>query len=128
MEQLNILLVEHNDDLRRWMTAYLNEQPDFTVNGEASNGLEALPLLETNAIDLIVTCILMPVMDGLAMLERIQEMHLEPKPKVIVLSSLARQALMDRACALGAGFYLVKPVDPELLCRCIRKCFSMTYC
>lgn len=123
MKQLNILLVEHSGDLRRWMAAYLNDQPDFSVAGEASNGSDALRLLEIKEIDLIITEILMPVMDGLAMLERLRGMRLKPMPKVIVLSALARQAVRDRAYELGAGFYLVKPMKAELLCACIRKCF-----
>ena len=124
LKQIKILLVEHNDELRILVAMYLNEKPGFSVVEKVSNAFDALRMLEKYDIDLIVTCILMPIMDGFMLLERIQKMNLNPRPIVIVLSSLANQKFKDRAYKLGASSYLVKPINPELICTCIRESFN----
>jgi len=128
MDLLRILLVERDDDLRRALLTYLNDQPDFTVVGVARNGADALTLLEKRGVDLIVTGLLMPIMDGLMMLERMKSLGFPSRLKVVVLSSLATKALRERAYDLGAACYLVKPVKPAQLCACIRKCFATACC
>lgn len=82
---------------------------------EASNGKEALSILETNTVDLVITDIRMPIIDGIELLGKISEKKL--CPCVVLLSdycefNYARQGLIH-----GAFDYLSKPVDEEELFR-----------
>lgn len=64
-----ILLVEDNRDIRDFITASLGDDYTFVC---AENGKEGLALLAGNKIDLVITDIMMPVMDGLQMSRRIR--------------------------------------------------------
>jgi two-component system, OmpR family, response regulator MprA len=82
----------------------------------ASNGLEALPLVQTHQPDLIVLDWMMPKMDGLAFIQRLRE----EENKTMVLMLTARDAIENRVEGLenGADDYLVKPFAPaELVAR-----------
>jgi two-component system response regulator MprA len=82
----------------------------------ASNGLEALPLIQTHKPDLLIVDWMMPKMDGLALIRRLRD----EEDKTLVLMLTARDAIENRVDGLesGADDYLVKPFAPaELVAR-----------
>jgi two-component system response regulator MprA len=82
----------------------------------ASNGLEALPLIQTHKPDLLIVDWMMPKMDGLALIRRLRD----EEDKTLVLMLTARDAVENRVDGLesGADDYLVKPFAPaELVAR-----------
>jgi two-component system, OmpR family, response regulator MprA len=82
----------------------------------ASNGLEALPLVQANHADLLIVDWMMPKMDGLALVRRLRD----EENKTLVLMLTARDAIENRVEGLesGADDYLVKPFAPaELVAR-----------
>jgi two-component system, OmpR family, response regulator MprA len=82
----------------------------------ATNGLEALPLVQSNQPDLIIVDWMMPKMDGLAFINRLRD----EENKTMVLMLTARDAIENRVEGLesGADDYLVKPFAPaELVAR-----------
>lgn len=121
MEKTRLLLVEDNVELRRKMAMMLDKEEDCAVVGEAGNGLEALSLLKREPVDIILLDIIMPHMDGYTMLEELRKLHLEPMPKVIVLTALSRDDFIMRAVELGASYYMVKPFEPKVLLSRIRE-------
>ncbi|NRF91049.1 response regulator [Paenibacillus frigoriresistens] len=93
------------------------------IIAEAADGNEALRLIEQDKeIDLIVMDIQMPTMDGIACLEKLQEMELRTKPLVVVLSAYSEYEYVRRAFLLGAVDYIVKTqMDPVPMNAVIRK-------
>ena len=84
----------------------------------AHDGSDALDRIGINAYDLVCLDITMPVVDGREVCRTMRSMHLDPQPRVLMLT--ARDALDDRVAGLddGADDYLVKPFAyPELLAR-----------
>ena len=82
----------------------------------ATNGLEALPLVQTHQPDLIIVDWMMPKMDGLSFIQRLRD----EENKIMVLMLTARDAIENRVEGLesGADDYLVKPFAPaELVAR-----------
>jgi two-component system response regulator MprA len=82
----------------------------------ASNGLEALPLVQTHRPDLIIVDWMMPKMDGLSFIQRLRD----EENKTMILMLTARDAIENRVEGLesGADDYLVKPFAPaELVAR-----------
>ena len=71
--------------------------------------------------DVVVLDIIMPHLDGLGVLERLNEENLEIYPKIIVLSAVGQDKVTQRAIMLGADYYIVKPFDLGLLIRRIRE-------
>lgn len=93
--------------------------PDIRIEGVAGNGQEGLQYILENQPDLVITDIKMPVMDGLEMLEEIQEAGLFPK--VIVLTAYSEFAYARQAVKLGVCDYIIKPVVVPEFVQTIRK-------
>ena len=61
------------------------------------NGVEALKLIKEKKPDLVVLDIIMPILDGLGVLERLNTMDLDPMPRIIVLSAVGQDKITQRA-------------------------------
>jgi two-component system chemotaxis response regulator CheY len=109
-----ILVVDDGALVRVYYRSIL-EGAGFQV-AEALNGLEALEVLLTRTVDLLVVDINMPQMDGLTFL-RVLRQRESPLAAVPALVTSTESAAADFAAAraAGANFYLVKPVEPERL-------------
>lgn len=107
----NILVVEDDKNLRKLITTCLKRENYNTY--EALNGIEALDILDKNYIDLIVTDIMMPKMDGYQLTEELRK----AKYDTPILLITAKSTLEDKkeGFLLGADDYMVKPIDIEEL-------------
>ncbi len=105
----NILVVEDDKNLRKLITTYLQKNKYNTY--EATNGEEALNVLDQSYIDLIVSDIMMPKMDGYELIKSLRE----AKYDVPILIITAKSEIEDKkeGFLLGADDYMVKPIDIE---------------
>ena len=109
---ITILVVEDNERLRRLMVITLMNA-GYTVL-EAGNGEEALAVLETTPVSLILLDMLMPVMDGLSFLKAIQ--HPSDHIPTLVITANGLDEDKCKALTLGADGYILKPLKmAELL-------------
>ena len=79
-----IMLVEDESLLRKALRKTISGNPDYDVCYEAVNGISALEYLQSHKVDIIVSDIRMPAMDGLELIKRIHDMNISVK--IIVLS------------------------------------------
>ena len=86
---------------------------------EAGNGVEALDVLETVWIDLVLLDINMPVMDGEQFARELRNRPDLKDVAVVVVSTEANRDRLERMRALGVEHTLRKPFEPEALCRLI---------
>ena len=124
--KINIIIADDNKEFCNILNDYLLTQKDIVVTGIAENGVEALKLIEEKKPDLVVLDIIMPILDGLGVLERLNTMDLDPLPLVIVLSAVGQEKITQRAILLGADYYVVKPFNMEVLIRRIRQTLNST--
>lgn len=113
MSAEKILIVDDEKEIRDLIDIYLTNEGYTTL--KASNGIEALELLKTNNVHLIILDIMMPKMDGIEACMKIRE---EKSMPIIMLS--AKSEDMDKIIGLttGADDYITKPFNPlELLAR-----------
>lgn len=105
----NISVVEDDKNLRKLITTYLQRNKYNTY--EATNGEEALNVLDQSYIDLIVSDIMMPKMDGYELIKSLRE----AKYDVPILIITAKSEIEDKkeGFLLGADDYMVKPIDIE---------------
>ncbi|HSR13757.1 MAG TPA: response regulator, partial [Thermodesulfobacteriota bacterium] len=82
---------------------------------EAGNGREALALLKTRRVDLILTDLNMPDMDGLEMVQTLREDAGTRDTPVVMITTLANEDVKDAAFTLGVKGFLQKPFLPEAL-------------
>ena len=106
----SVLIVEDELRIRFLLRDYLIKD-DFNVF-EASNGEEGLFLISTQKIDLVILDIMMPVMDGLTMLEKLREVSTVP---VILLTAKSEEDDKLQGYDYGADDYMTKPFSPKVL-------------
>ncbi|MBQ9298926.1 MAG: sporulation transcription factor Spo0A [Clostridia bacterium] len=120
MDRIQILITDDNDEIRASLRAYLESQEDMAVAGEAANGSDALRLLNEKQVDVLLLDMIMPQLDGFGVLEQIQLLPAENRPRVIALTALSREDFIHRALRLGVDYYMVKPADMQAIAARIR--------
>ena len=115
MDKVRVMLADDNLSLLRLLGDYLGRKPDIEVVAAVSDGVEIPDAVREYAPDILVMDIIMPRRDGFMTLEALNAMDAALRPKVIVLTGLARDDFIMRAIQLGASYYMVKPFDMELL-------------
>ncbi len=120
MSQLKVLIIDDNTEIRQQLTSYLQEERNVQVIGEADNGLDAVNMIRDLRPDLILLDIIMPGMDGFGVLQHIQLLPKDHRPRVIVITALGRDDFIRRAIALGVSYYMVKPIEIHTLMDRIR--------
>ncbi len=119
-----ILIADDNREFAELLSEYLNDQLDMQVVGMASNGHDVLTMTEELQPDVLVLDIIMPVLDGIGVLERLRQMAHITLPRVIMLTAFGQDAVTKRALDLGALYYVLKPFDMDLLVERIRDVVS----
>ena len=115
MDSIRVMLADDNLNILRLLGDYLARKPDIEVVAAVSDGMEIPDAVAASAPDILVLDIIMPRRDGFMTLEALNAMDEALRPKVIVLTGLARDDFIMRAIQLGASYYMVKPFDMELL-------------
>ncbi|WP_291572868.1 sporulation transcription factor Spo0A [Clostridium sp. UBA4548] len=123
---INVLIADDNKEFCNILNDYLLSQKDINVVAIAKDGIEALKLIGEKRPDLIVLDIIMPHLDGLGVLEKLNTMNLSPMPRIIVLSAVGQDKITQRAITLGADYYVVKPFDMDVFTKRIRQMFNNT--
>lgn len=123
--KISVLIADDNKEFCSILNDYLLNQKDIIVTGVAKDGREALELIEEKQPDLVVLDIIMPHLDGIAVLERLNTMQLPKIPRVIVLSAVGQDKITQQAITLGADYYVVKPFDMDIFTKRIREMFSI---
>ena len=120
-EKIKIVLADDNKDFCQVLKEYLSNESDIEILGIAKDGIEALDLVKKTQPDLLVLDVIMPHLDGLGVLEKINEMDTSKKPVCIMLSAVGQDKITQKAISLGAEYYVVKPFDIELLIKRIKE-------
>src|SRR5690606_21731556 len=96
------------------------------IIAEASNGREALELLEDQSVDLLLCDINMPEMNGEQLLAAMTKKGISESTCVVVVSTDATTTRMDRMRRLGARGYLTKPFTPETMRETLDRALGKT--
>jgi two-component system response regulator (stage 0 sporulation protein A) len=121
LKKIKVCLVDDNRELIGLLEDYLSVQEDIEVIGVAYNGQECLNLLENKDPDVLVLDIIMPHLDGLAVLEKMREIKKDKQPNVIMLTAFGQEDVTTKAVELGASYFILKPFDMENLTSHIRQ-------
>jgi two-component system, response regulator, stage 0 sporulation protein A len=119
VKSIKVCVVDDNRELVSLLEDYISSQNDMEVAGVAHNGQECLELLEEVEPDVLVLDIIMPHLDGLAVLERLRER--KSIPNVIMLTAFGQEDVTKKAVDLGASYFILKPFDMENLVSHIRQ-------
>ena len=117
--KIKVLLADTNEDFRMLLADLIDAEPDLETVGAAENGEQALQLVRELDPDVLVTDVILPKVDGLAVLQRLQSAG--ARTRTVVVSGFYTQQVLTEASELGAAFFLPKPCSPELLLNRIRQ-------
>jgi NarL family two-component system response regulator LiaR len=116
---IRVLVVDDHVMVRKGLATILKVKPDLTLVGEASNGREALQLLERIQPDVVLMDLMMPQMDGIEATRQIRQRW--PHVQVVALTSFQEKELVREALQAGAVGYLLKNVTADDLAAAIHE-------
>jgi NarL family two-component system response regulator LiaR len=116
---ISVVIADDHPFVRHGLRTYLETLEDMDVAGEATNGVEAVELVERLLPDVVLMDLVMPELDGIGAIRRIREVA--PSTRVIALTSFADDEKVFPAIKAGAAGYLLKDVRPADLADAVRK-------
>lgn len=94
----------------------LKKDKNFEIVGVSGDGAEALVEIKKNSPNILLMDVMLPSLDGFALIENIQSStSIIKKPKIIVISSLTHEGFITKAMQLGVSYFMIKPVDEKVL-------------
>ncbi|QCT01085.1 two component transcriptional regulator, AraC family [Paenibacillus algicola] len=117
---MNILVVDDESFVREALTETIREaSSEYVIAGAARHGEEALEILQSHPVDLVITDVRMPRMDGLELCRRIYEYN--PEISIVLLTGYADFSYARQAMKYQVSDYLLKPCDSAEIIQVIEK-------
>jgi two-component system chemotaxis response regulator CheY len=123
MNALRFLVVEDSPTMRQLISFSLKRFKGCSIV-EAVDGVDALKKLQTEEVDMILTDINMPVMDGLKLVSLIRQNARTKDLPIVIITTEGAQEDRDRGLALGANAYISKPIQSSHLLKVITDLFE----
>jgi len=117
---IRVMLVDDQTMVRTGLRMILEAEPDLTVVGEASDGREAVDMVDRAKPDVILMDVRMPNMDGIEACERICAAHPADTARVMMLTTFDLDDYVHAALRAGASGFLLKDAPPEQLVEAIQ--------
>lgn len=111
MSKYTVILVDDENDVRERIISKINRSSDFEVIGDASNGYDALEMIESMTPDVVITDIKMPFINGIELIKEIRKSF--PLTKVGIISGYDEFSYAKEAIDLSVLSYLTKPITDE---------------
>lgn len=117
-EVYNVLLADDHQMFLDGLEFILSKEPDISVVAEANSGKNVLPLIRNIHVDLVITDISMPDMDGIALTQHVKQEY--PEVKVLVLSMHNEKSIITQIIQSEADGYILKNCRKQELLQAIR--------
>jgi NarL family two-component system response regulator LiaR len=118
-KRITVLIADDHPVVRQGVRTVLEVQEGLELAGEASDGAEAVQLVQQSLPDVVLMDLVMPGVDGIEATRQIRD--LSPSTKVIVLTSFDDDERVFPAIKAGAAGYLMKDVPPAELAEAVRR-------
>lgn len=129
MNKINVAIADDNQRTVEMMTELLEQESDIEVIASADDGEEALRIIKEKQPDVVLLDIIMPKLDGIGVLERLQTEDLSKRPIIIMVSAMGQENVCEEAMELGASYFILKPFDLRTIIKIIDsyRCERMLY-
>ncbi len=123
MEKIRLMIVDDNRGFVEVLSEHFKTVNDVEVVATATDGAEAISLIESVTPDVVLLDMIMPKLDGMGVLEHVfhaPNFKNVPKPRFIMISSFVQEIMIQKAMFLGASYFMIKPFDLVTLTQRIR--------
>ena len=108
MEQVNVAIADDNERILDLLEEIINMDKELHVVGKAKNGEEMCQIIRNKQPDVVLLDLIMPKMDGLTVMEKInQDTTLKKHPSFIVVSAVGQERITEDAFQQGAAYYII---------------------
>lgn len=119
IKKKEVVILDSNENDGKKTKEFLSKDENFNVTNVFTDANETIEYVKNNSVDLIICELILQNYDGIVFLQKIKEINMEKKVKVLVLSNLSGDAFVQKSLEYGASYYLIKPTQSEVL---INKC------
>ncbi len=120
MNKLKVAIADDNARMLELLEEIVHMDESLEVIGKARDGQKLLYMIHQKEPDVVLLDILMPKLDGLAVLEQVRGEKGWKQPAFIIVSAFNQQSITEEAFALGADYFLLKPFDANSVLSRIR--------
>lgn len=121
MEKLNVAIADDNERMVQLLDQIVSSDEELQVIGKAGNGEDLIEIIREKEPDVVLLDIIMPKLDGLAVMDRVNREPTLKKPAFIVISAVSQEKTTEYAFELGADYYILKPFDNETVVNRIKR-------
>jgi len=121
LARTRVMVADDNREFCELLKEYFDGQEDMEVVAVAHNGLEAIDFIMRSEPDVVILDIIMPHLDGIGVLERLSQMDLKKRPKIVMLTAFGQEKVTQKVVQMGADYYVLKPFDLEVLTSRVRQ-------
>ena len=121
MATLSVAIADDNERMVEILDSIVKKDNDIRIVGKANNGEDVYHMIKEKEPDVVLLDLIMPKLDGLSVMERInQDQTIKKHPKFIVISAIGQEGITEDAFNLGAHYYIMKPFDNEMVLNRVR--------
>ena len=117
--RIKVVLADANENFRTMLQQTIENTGEFDVVGSAGDGAEAWKMIERERPQLVITDVILPELDGFALLDRMAK--LPARPKTILVSAFYREQMVMQAMEQGAAYFMAKPCEAGSLLERMRQ-------
>ena len=127
MEHLNVAIADDNQKILDVLENIISMDKELNLVGKAKNGEEMCQIIKDRQPDVVLLDLIMPKMDGLTVMEQInQDNSVNKRPYFIVITAVGQERITEDAFNRGANYYVMKPFNNDMLLdriKSVRKMF-----
>ncbi|MDD6155840.1 MAG: sporulation transcription factor Spo0A [Lachnospiraceae bacterium] len=128
MEKFRCAIADDNERMLRLLDTIVSGDDELEVVGLARDGEAAVQLIEEKEPDVVLLDVVMPKLDGLGVIEKInKESNMRKPPSFIMISAIGQEKITDDAFSYGADYYIMKPFDNDMVISRIKKLRDKKY-
>ena len=122
MEKLTVAIAEDNELMLGLLEDIVANDKELNVVGTARNGEDIYKIIKENEPDVVLLDIVMPKLDGLGVLDKVnQDKSIKKQPTFIMVSAIGQDRVTEDAFNLGADYYIMKPFDENMIISRIKR-------